>query len=304
MSVGRGDFRTTVVGDIRAIEQAGRRFLIASQTTINSLRLAITTNPDALSDAYNVRLKFEKSIPPDGAALVYTRTLGWLDHPLPLPHSARQGHTFMRTGPCEAAPTRADFYLLFQPSLSRNEPKRDLSQAPKTYEEAKDLVKGDVYAMLVPLSPQALVRDGIQCVVSGIHDQTTPSEVSAPSVRISRQSPLNEDLSNEELVLAVLKSFGYVIEQLNGTNIHSLSNIITMQSYVHEWFTRLEFRFTITLTPPYPTQSHLHPGPLRNAIHFSLPPEKHPPPQTTRTFPFHPRPARCLCKGRPVFWGG
>ncbi len=76
-------------------------------------------------------------------------------------------------------------------------------------------------------------------------------------------------------VCGFLKSFGDVIEQLNGTNVRSLSNT-TMRSDVHEWFTRLESgskrRYSITPTPPYPTQSHPHPGPLRNPIHLSLPP--------------------------------
>ncbi|KAK0237602.1 hypothetical protein EDD85DRAFT_951790 [Armillaria nabsnona] len=92
-------------------------------------------------------------------------------------------------------------------------------------------------------SPQAL---GFRCVVSSKHDQTTLSEVSTPATRFGKQAwrahiapestYLNEDSSNEELasVLAVLKYFGYAIEQLNGTNAHSLSNIITRQSHVHE----------------------------------------------------------------------
>ncbi|PBK91136.1 hypothetical protein ARMGADRAFT_287971 [Armillaria gallica] len=86
---------------------------------------------------------------------------------------------------------------------------------------------------------------------------------------------LNYDSGNEELpsVLAgaVLKSFDYVIEQLNGINVHlidSLPSIITMQSDVHECFTRLKILFEKTPTPPYPAQSHPHPGP-RNPIHLS-----------------------------------
>ena len=49
-----------------------------------------------------------------------------------------------------------------------------------------------------------------------------------------------------------MKSFCYAIEQLSGTNVHSLSNNITIQSDVHEWFTRLEIWFEKTPTPPYP----------------------------------------------------
>ncbi|KAK0237565.1 hypothetical protein EDD85DRAFT_547989 [Armillaria nabsnona] len=91
---------------------------------------------------------------------------------------------------------------------------------------------------------------------------------------------LNEDSSNKELpsVSVVLKSFGYAIEPLNGTNVYSLSNIITMQSDDREWFARLEIWFEktvcITRKPPYPKQSHLHPGSLRNPIHLAPYPQK------------------------------
>ncbi|KAK0237607.1 hypothetical protein EDD85DRAFT_769268, partial [Armillaria nabsnona] len=42
-------------------------------------------------------------------------------------------------------------------------------------------------------------------------------------------------------MLAVFKSFGHGIGQLNGTNVYSLS--MTIQSDVHEWFARLGIRF-------------------------------------------------------------
>ncbi|PBK90285.1 hypothetical protein ARMGADRAFT_934716, partial [Armillaria gallica] len=109
----------------------------------------------------------------------------------------------------------------------------------------------------------ALVRDGFRCVVSGKYDQTTrlhsprflaPTDeiweagvvytvcthcarVHVAQRRLEQQGGVPSSLAS---VLAVLKSFGDVIEQLNGTNLHSLSDIITMQSDVHEWFTRLE----------------------------------------------------------------
>ncbi|KAK0237566.1 hypothetical protein EDD85DRAFT_951747 [Armillaria nabsnona] len=99
---------------------------------------------------------------------------------------------------------------------------------------------------------------GFRCVVSRKYDQPTLSE----------STYLNEDSSSEELAsgLAFLKSFCYVIEPLSGTKVHFLSNIITMQSNMHEWFTRLEIWFEKT-----------------DQIHLSLPPE------ITFTAPFHPR---------------
>ncbi len=63
-------------------------------------------------------------------------------------------------------------------------------------------------------------------------------------------------------MLAVLKSFGDDIEQLNGTNVHSLPDIITMQSDVHEWLTRLEIRFEKTVrNHAHTTLSHPNPPP-------------------------------------------
>ncbi|PBK85174.1 hypothetical protein ARMGADRAFT_1129647, partial [Armillaria gallica] len=131
----------------------------------------------------------------------------------------------------------------------------------------------------------ALLRDKFQCVVSGKYDQDTLSEVSAPTdeiwkagvvyIQCAHMAPESTNLndsSNKKVRaphrLTVLKSFCYAIEQLSGN--HSLSNIITMQFDVHEWFTRLEIWFEKMPTPPYPSN-------LTNS-----------PPQTTRTSPFHP----------------
>jgi len=47
-------------------------------------------------------------------------------------------------------------------------------------------------------------------------------------------------------VLAVLKRFGYDIENLNGPKVHSLCNVMTMQKDVHDWFDRLEMWFEAT----------------------------------------------------------
>ncbi|KAK0237604.1 hypothetical protein EDD85DRAFT_951791 [Armillaria nabsnona] len=144
-----------------------------------------------------------------------------------------------------------------------------------------------------------------RCVVSGKYDQTTLSKVSAPTDEIwgagvvyTQCAHILNENSNEELasVLGVLKSFGYTIEQLNGTNLHSLPNIITVQSDVHEWFTRLEIWFEKT---------------VRNHAHTSLSHPISPPSRTTtqsdtylptltitsaspdnENLPFHHRPAK------------
>ncbi|KAK0216810.1 hypothetical protein IW262DRAFT_1276026 [Armillaria fumosa] len=47
-------------------------------------------------------------------------------------------------------------------------------------------------------------------------------------------------------VLAVLKAFGCDIEQFNGPKVHSLQNVMTMESDVHDWFNRSEIWFEKT----------------------------------------------------------
>ena len=48
-------------------------------------------------------------------------------------------------------------------------------------------------------------------------------------------------------VLAVLKRFGYDIENLNGLKVHSLYNVMTMEKNVHDYFDRLEIWFEATV---------------------------------------------------------
>ncbi|PBK79726.1 hypothetical protein ARMGADRAFT_1092850 [Armillaria gallica] len=239
-----------------------------------------TTLSDGLSDAYNICLEFEKSAPPDSAALVYVRTLVYLIIHSPSRtafvnaiHScawdyaklSQLGHAFIEY-----------FIRPYPDPPSHDEPKRDLRVAPKTHKEAKDL---------------PLVRDGFRCVVSGNYDQDTLSKVSASIDEIEEAGIVNEELAS---VLAILKCFGHV----NGTNVHCLSNIMTMQLDVHE-ASRL-------CTPPYPAQSHphTHPGPLRNAIHLSLPPEMTFTAPDNENLPVPSETARYLCQSHPVLWRG
>jgi len=49
-------------------------------------------------------------------------------------------------------------------------------------------------------------------------------------------------------VLAVLKHFGYDVESLNGPEVHSLFNVMTMEKNVHDWFDRLHLWFEATVS--------------------------------------------------------
>ncbi|KAK0237561.1 hypothetical protein EDD85DRAFT_951742 [Armillaria nabsnona] len=107
---------------------------------------------------------------------------------------------------------------------SCDEPKTDLKEAPKTqmHKEAKDLCPASTTRTCSPRFRLPLTRLGKQAWCAYIAPESTY---------------LNEDSSNEKFasVLAVLKSFDHVIEQLNDINVHFLPSIITMQSGVHEW---------------------------------------------------------------------
>ncbi|KAK0436852.1 uncharacterized protein EV420DRAFT_1589940, partial [Desarmillaria tabescens] len=104
--------------------------------------------------------------------------------------------------------------------------KRDLRskirEAPNPHTEAKDL---------------ALVRDGFRCVVTGSYDHNTaPCYTRCAHIvpestyfNVSDQGPSNTKLDYAASVLAVLKRFGYDIEQTNGTKVHSLYNVMTME---------------------------------------------------------------------------
>ncbi|PBK90292.1 hypothetical protein ARMGADRAFT_1083150 [Armillaria gallica] len=87
---------------------------------------------------------------------------------------------------------------------------------------------------------------------------------------------LNEDSSNEELasMLAGFKSFGHAIKQLNQ----------------QIWFEKTIRTTPTPSSPPSKIITQSDPSlstPRNNIYHLSG----------------HPRPARYLCKGRPVFWG-
>jgi hypothetical protein len=49
-------------------------------------------------------------------------------------------------------------------------------------------------------------------------------------------------------MLAVLKHFGYDVENLNGPKVHSLCNVMTMQYDAHDMFDRLHLWFEATVS--------------------------------------------------------
>ncbi|KAK0216735.1 hypothetical protein EDD85DRAFT_798168 [Armillaria nabsnona] len=241
----------------------------------------VTGIPDGLDandiSAYNVCLEFENSVTSNNHALIHARVLGYLIihspsrtalhevvkviHSCAGDHSklSQLGQTFIdyfirpfkkfkgRTPASSDHPSRPSFDVLKRDLRSK------IREAPKTHKEAKDL---------------ALVRDGFRCVVTGVYDQNTVGETSAsldeigeagtvytqcthivpesPYFNVSGQDPNNTKLDYAASVSAVLKHFGYDVNQLSGAKVHSLYNVMTMDSNVHDWFDRLGIWFEKT----------------------------------------------------------
>ncbi|KAK0442709.1 uncharacterized protein EV420DRAFT_1074455 [Desarmillaria tabescens] len=227
--------------------------------------------------AYEACLEFEKSAPADSDALIHARILGYLIIHSPsrtvlhevvkaiqscagdYSELSQLGQIFIDyfIRPFKKFKGRTPASSDDSSRQSSDKLKRDLrsriQEAPKTHREAKDL---------------ALVRDGFRCVVTGKYHRDALSEVSASPEEIRAAGVvhtqcahigpettyfdmIDQDSSNKKLdyaasVLAVLKGFGYDVEQVNGTKVHSLYNVITMESNVHDWFSRLEIWFEQT----------------------------------------------------------
>jgi hypothetical protein len=52
-------------------------------------------------------------------------------------------------------------------------------------------------------------------------------------------------------VLAALERFGYNVQNLNGSKVHSLHNVMTMEKNAHDWFDRLEMWFERTVSAAF-----------------------------------------------------
>ncbi|KXN80870.1 hypothetical protein AN958_07071 [Leucoagaricus sp. SymC.cos] len=118
-----------------------------------------------------------------------------------------------------------------------------LTPTPKSHAEAKTI---------------ALRRDNYCCVISGKVDSSSiesglASEVPGVPMTVARAAHIfdrstNQDLNNDykrnyaASVHAVLERFGGFksVDELTGEKIHSLKNILTLSSDIHEWFDQLK----------------------------------------------------------------
>ncbi|KAI6033299.1 hypothetical protein EDC04DRAFT_2897936 [Pisolithus marmoratus] len=150
-----------------------------------------------------------------------------------------------------------------------------LQEPPQNYKTAKSM--------------SALVRDGFQCVVTKVYDNPPlwaicahifPESISA---NITSGSDLEMCAAS---VWAVLDCFGHhsLREELNGTNIHRLENVMTLDPTVHNDFATLKIWFTAMEPNQYRLEAvdnfYLYGCPA--SVTFSTPnPEKYPLPNPT-----------------------
>ncbi|KAJ4464853.1 hypothetical protein C8R41DRAFT_859250 [Lentinula lateritia] len=152
-----------------------------------------------------------------------------------------------RTPTFQSHPSRPSF------DLRQQEIKSLIHQAPDNHEKAKDL---------------ALYRDGYRCVATkvfevnyavngGPEDYADIQQSGATATNCAHIIPASTyfKLSNEPKkkyaasVLAVLARFGYNVDNLNGSKIHSLFNVMTLVTAVHDYFDQLKLWFEATITP-------------------------------------------------------
>ncbi|KAK1228121.1 hypothetical protein PQX77_008856 [Marasmius sp. AFHP31] len=175
-----------------------------------------------------------------GQQLIYARVLGYL----------------ILHAPSAQALSETTSFVHVRSSFDKNKEKwmAEIKEAPKDHREAKR---------------QALIRDGFQCVVTGLYDNSAFDE--SASGRIDQEAIRDVKISvNTECthivpestyfntsntpaekdypasLLAVLKRFGYDVDNLNGAKVHSLYNVMTTEYDVHDWFDSLNLWFEAT----------------------------------------------------------
>ncbi|KAN0082941.1 hypothetical protein V8E55_008736 [Tylopilus felleus] len=147
-----------------------------------------------------------------------------------------------RTPKTSEHPSRLSFEVV------KDEVKVDITQASRNHKVAKD---------------HALIRGNWRCVVTGVIDCRAPAHIIAqldpttvgvytqcahiiPEATYFGVEPENTKHDYSASVLAILKRFGYDINRFNGENVHSLTNVISVESNVHEAFNRLMLYFEAT----------------------------------------------------------
>ncbi|KAL0958578.1 hypothetical protein HGRIS_000716 [Hohenbuehelia grisea] len=134
-----------------------------------------------------------------------------------------------------------------------------LDPAPKDYQAAKQ---------------NALIRDGHRCMVTGRYDDTSYMKIQElhneldadPNTSVgvvecahifarSTNTNFSDDVKRAYAGAAwtVLMRFGYsdFLEELNGADIHRLSNLLTLDKDIHSWFDNLWLWFEPLVSIPF-----------------------------------------------------
>ncbi|KAF9062237.1 hypothetical protein BDP27DRAFT_1233929 [Rhodocollybia butyracea] len=172
-----------------------------------------------------------------------------------------------------------------------------------SFDEDKEKVKTEIErarARWATAKQAALQRDDYRCMVKGVidshslplFDPQTWDEAGSSATECAHIVPDSTyfRLSNDDKkdysasVLAVLQRFGYDIKKINGSNVHSLFNILTLDHTIHDFFDRLKCWFEATnvencyrvvLAPPY-DKAYNSLGVRRQVTFRSSDPEKLP----------------------------
>ncbi|RDB20369.1 hypothetical protein Hypma_012576 [Hypsizygus marmoreus] len=249
-------------------------------------RSQIATQLPNVISAYDVCLQFEKfaSTQQDPRFIISARVLGYLFLHAPSDralaevvntiHSCSQDHdTLYALG--EAFVTW--FIRAFRKYKGRTPLSSDHSRSRPSFDRDRSFLKVSIQEAPKDHSTakgQALVRDGYRCLISGKYDALARKALDLPLEEILKFGPAvytecahivpastyfnvntansNTDPNKKDYaasVLAVLKCFGYDVDKLNGANVHSLFNVMTLEKNTHDLFDQLRLWLDATDTP-------------------------------------------------------
>ncbi|KAI5999981.1 hypothetical protein EDD15DRAFT_2362512 [Pisolithus albus] len=236
--------------------------------------------------AYNICLDLEKWIQREvdlgksmEQAMIHCRILGYLFHHFPSRDIEHFVGKIAATGgqPEELLKLGEGFYAYFVKLLMSNKETTPVTSSHSSRRSVENLV--DKILDELKEAPQnhetakklALIRDGFQCVVTKVYDRNIVmdnkplQEITMAGAPVGSTqcahifpesiNPNNASDSNKEdyaaTVWAVLDCFGYpnLRQELDGTSIHRLENVMTMDVTLHALFDMLLIYLTATEVP-------------------------------------------------------
>ncbi|KAF9062716.1 hypothetical protein BDP27DRAFT_1336223 [Rhodocollybia butyracea] len=180
---------------------------------------------------------------------------------------------------CKLGQSFMDYFIRAFRKFKGNTPGSSSHPSRTSFDKDKEKVKTEIEqarASWTAAKQAALKRDSNRCMVKGVidfnslalFDTATQQQAGGGFTQCAHIVPDSTyfSLSDGEKkdyaasVLAVLQRFGYDINKINGSKVHSLFNIMTLDHPVHELFDRLkcwfeataiENQYRVVLAPPY-----------------------------------------------------